>query len=60
MEDKQTARFLAQFEASKRNVAEWPGWMRNAAKVATASFPENQTGKNAVKGTVEGKQAKAK
>ncbi|WP_129558804.1 hypothetical protein [Burkholderia pseudomallei] len=60
MEDKQTARFLAQFEASKKNVAEWPGWMRDAAKVATASFPDNQIGKSAVKGAVEEKQAKAK
>ncbi|WP_141723529.1 hypothetical protein [Burkholderia sp. A2] len=60
MEDKQTVRFLAQFEASKKNVAEWPGWMRDAAKVATASFPENQVGKDAVKGTAREKQAKAK
>lgn len=60
MEDKQTVRFLAQFEASKKNVAEWPGWMRDAAKIATASFPESQVGKDAVKGTAHQKQAKAK
>ncbi|MBF3415611.1 hypothetical protein [Burkholderia pseudomallei] len=58
MDDKQTARFLAQFEASKKNVAEWPDWMRNAAKVAAASFPENQMGKNAVKGAAEERQSK--
>ncbi|MBR8374380.1 hypothetical protein KDW20_01240 [Burkholderia cenocepacia] len=60
MEDKQTVRFLAQFEASKKNVAEWPGWMRDAAKVATASFPESHVGKDVVKGTAHEKQAKAK
>jgi hypothetical protein len=45
MKDKSAARFLAQFEVSKKNVADWPDWMRNAAKVATASFPESRASK---------------
>ena len=41
MTNAETARFMAQFEASKRNVAGWPTWMRNAATMASASFPQN-------------------
>lgn len=32
--------FLAQFSASKKNVDEWAPWMKESAKVATASFPK--------------------
>lgn len=44
MKNESTTHFLAQFNASKQNVAGWPDWMRNAAKVATASFPEGKGG----------------
>jgi len=42
MNNEQMAKFLAQFEASKRDVAQWPAWMKNAATVATASLPESK------------------
>jgi hypothetical protein len=45
MQNQKADRFLAQFEASKKNVDEWPEWMRNVAKVATASFPESKLAK---------------
>ncbi|WP_174524963.1 hypothetical protein [Burkholderia glumae] len=45
MENEKVDKFLAQFEASKKNVNEWPEWMRNVAKVATASFPEGKPAK---------------
>ena len=32
--------FLAQFSASRDNVTQWPAWMQESAKVATASFPK--------------------
>ncbi|WP_157659285.1 hypothetical protein [Burkholderia ubonensis] len=40
MNNDQMAKFLAQFEASKKNVAQWPAWMKN---VAAASLPESKT-----------------
>lgn len=58
MKDESTAHFLAQFNASKKNVAGWPDWMRNAAKVATASFPESKVDvkKSQVVVSVKGKK----
>ncbi|WP_156443647.1 hypothetical protein [Burkholderia sp. MSMB1835] len=40
MNNEQMAKFLAQFEASKKDVAQWPAWMKN---VAVASLPESKT-----------------
>lgn len=42
MNNDQMSRFLAQFEASKKDVAQWPTWMKDAAGVATASFPDSK------------------
>jgi len=44
MEDKITSRFLAQFEKSRKNIKDWPSWMRETANLATASFPESKRG----------------
>ncbi|MGP8441915.1 hypothetical protein ACT2E5_07245 [Burkholderia vietnamiensis] len=41
------ARFLAQFEISKKSVASWPNWMRESAKMVAASLPESRTVKSA-------------
>jgi hypothetical protein len=43
MNNDQLSRFLAQFEASKKDVAQWPTWMKDAAGVAAASFPDSKT-----------------
>ncbi|WP_161792349.1 hypothetical protein [Burkholderia sp. A9] len=40
METDKVARFLAQFADSKTRIADWPQWMRDAAKVSAVSFPE--------------------
>lgn len=42
MTQEQVKEFLAQFAASKSNIAAWPKWMRDASRVATASFPKAQ------------------
>lgn len=42
MNNDQVVKFLAQFEASKKEVAQWPTWMKDAANIATASFPESK------------------
>jgi hypothetical protein len=42
MNNDQMSKFLAQFEASKKEVAQWPTWMKDAAGVASASFPERK------------------
>ena len=41
MDEKSVKNFLAQFSASKENVEKWPHWMKESAKVATASFPKS-------------------
>lgn len=41
-EKLESTRFLAQFELSKRSVAGWPNWMRDSAKMASATFPEHK------------------
>lgn len=46
MTNDQTNKFLAQFEASRKEVAEWPEWMKNAANVASVSFPESKAENN--------------
>ena len=45
-EKARAARFMAQFELSKKSVAGWPDWMRANAKVAVASFPESKMRQN--------------
>ena len=35
--------FLDQFNASKKLVNDWPQWMQENARVATASFPKPPT-----------------
>ncbi|MEM5367217.1 hypothetical protein V4C53_14425 [Paraburkholderia azotifigens] len=42
MNNDQMSKFLAQFEASRKEVAQWPTWMKDAAGVASASFPESK------------------
>lgn len=42
MKNDQMARFLAQFEASRKVVSELPEWMRNTANIASASLPLNK------------------
>jgi len=32
--------FLNQFTTSRQRIDEWPSWMQDSAKVATASFPK--------------------
>lgn len=33
--------FLAQFEEPKQNIEKWPEWMRNNARVSSASLPRS-------------------
>jgi hypothetical protein len=40
MSEQSLKSFLAQFSESKQRIEEWPSWMRDSAKVATASFPK--------------------
>jgi hypothetical protein len=40
MSDTAVTDFLAQFSASKTSLTDWPVWMRESARVATASFPK--------------------
>lgn len=55
MKNEQMARFLSQFEASKRDVTDWPEWMRKAANIASASLPENKSYEKQQKAEVEQK-----
>jgi len=41
MDDESVRRFLAQFEASRKNISEWPTWMQQSAVVAVASLPKS-------------------
>lgn len=40
MSEKAIQNFLEQFATSKKNVSDWPNWMQESAKIATASFPK--------------------
>jgi hypothetical protein len=46
MNNDQMSKFLAQFEASRREVAQWPTWMKETAGVASASFPGSKVPEN--------------
>ena len=41
MNDDAVKAFLEQFETSKKNIDNWPSWMQDSAKVASASFPKS-------------------
>ena len=41
MSDRSTKLFLEQFEASKKSIESWPDWMRDSARMASASMPLN-------------------
>lgn len=43
MDNDQMVKFLAEFEASRSEVAKWPAWMKDAANIASASFPQSKT-----------------
>jgi hypothetical protein len=40
MSDTAIQDFLAQFDETKELISQWPDWMKDAARVATASFPK--------------------
>jgi hypothetical protein len=40
MSNESIRNFLAQFSASEKKVNEWPSWMRESARMASASFPK--------------------
>jgi hypothetical protein len=42
MTERERKDFLAQFKKSRREIARWPKWMRDAAVEARASFPTNK------------------
>jgi hypothetical protein len=60
MSDTSIQAFLDQFETTKKNIESWPGWMKETAKVATASFPKSEPDSVTVQPaeTHAGKQAK--
>lgn len=41
MSDEGIKKFLAQFEAARKNVESWPQWMQDSAKESAASFPRS-------------------
>jgi hypothetical protein len=50
MKDESIKAFLEQFETSRKNVNEWPHWMRESAIIATASFPKSHQSIESKKG----------
>lgn len=40
MSEQAMKSFLNQFAVSKQRVNEWPSYLRDSAKIATASFPK--------------------
>ncbi|WP_155640971.1 hypothetical protein [Burkholderia pseudomultivorans] len=56
MSEKDSARFLDQFDVAKRSMGDWPEWMKNAAKIATASLPESRVSQNSEKVKANEKQ----
>lgn len=41
MNDEPKRKFLAQFEASRKSIEQWPEWMRETAKLAYATLPRS-------------------
>ena len=41
MNDESKRKFLAQFEASRKSIEQWPEWMRETAKLAYATLPRS-------------------
>ncbi|WP_413195494.1 hypothetical protein [Pararobbsia alpina] len=46
MNDIEKARFLAQFELAKEDVAKWPTWMKEASNLVSASLPQRGVSEN--------------
>lgn len=42
MNEEAVKAFLQQFAASRKEFDDWPPWMKESAKVASASFPKVQ------------------
>ena len=40
MNENAVKSFLQQFASSKKDLDDWPAWMKESAKVASASFPK--------------------